>query len=87
MNTLALNDLSISKNLDRAALTAVKGGSEFHLRSSSSSLSAWSYDTLLSKDYVGTTWHDGYLSKQYTEGYKRTRTETQYRSYDHFVRI
>jgi hypothetical protein len=87
MNTIALNDLTISKNLDKTAMTAIKGRGEWHLRSSSSSMSGWSYDTLLSKDYQGQQFHDGYLSKHYIEGYKRTRVETQYRSYDHFVRV
>ena len=87
MNAIALNDLSISSNLDRAAMTAIKGGSEWNLRSSASVMSGWSYDTLISNQYVGQTFHDGYLSKQTIEGYKRTRTETQYRTYDHFVRV
>ena len=68
-------------------MTAIKGGGEWHLRSSSNSMSGWSYDTLLSKDYQGQQFHDGYLSKHYIEGYKRTRTETNYRSFDHFVRV
>jgi hypothetical protein len=87
MNIIATNDLSISSNLDRAAMSAVKGGGEFALRSSYNTLSAWSYDTLLSKEYQGQKFNDGYLSKHYIEGYKRTRTETNYRTFDHFVKV
>jgi hypothetical protein len=39
------------------------------------------------KSYVGTTFHDGYLTKQYNEGWKRTRTQTEYSYWDHFVRV
>ena len=87
MNAIALNDLSISKDLDTAAMTAIKGGSEWHLRSSFIATSGWSNYSLMYKNYVGKTFHDGYLSNQTNEGWKRTRTQTEYSYWDHFVRV
>ena len=39
------------------------------------------------QSYVGTTFHDGYLSRQYREGWKRTRVQTEYSTWNHFVRV
>ena len=39
MNTLNLNDLSLSQALDRKAMTQLTGGADWHLRSSSISAS------------------------------------------------
>ena len=87
MNAIALNDLSISKDLDKAAMTAIKGGSEWNLRSSGIATTDWSGYTNMFKSYVGQTFHDGYLTRQYNEGWKRTRTQTEYSYWDHFVRV
>jgi hypothetical protein len=87
MNALTLNDISISNELDAAAMTAIKGGSDWHQRSSGVATSDWSGYTLMSSSYVGQTFHDGYLSKQTNEGWKRTRTQTEYSYWDHFVRV
>ena len=80
-------DLTISKSLDRNAMQSLKGRGEWHMRSSSISTGAWSGMVNTFKTYVGQTFHDGYLSKQYNEGWKRTRTQTEYSYWDHFVRV
>jgi hypothetical protein len=87
MNALSLNDLTVSKDLDRAALVAIKGGSDWNLRSTSIGTTEWSAYSNMYKSYVGTTFHDGYLTKQYNEGWKRTRTQSEYSYWDHFVRV
>jgi hypothetical protein len=87
MNAIALNDLNTSQNLDKAALTAIKGRGDWHQRSVGIATSDWSGYTNMYKSYVGQTFHDGYLSRQYNEGWKRTRTQTEYSYWDHFVRV
>ena len=87
MNALAINDLSITKDLDTTAMTAIKGGSDWNQRSSGIATTDWSGYTNMFKSYVGTTFHDGYLTRQYNEGWKRTRTQTEYSYWDHFVRV
>ena len=87
MNTLAINDIDVSQALDRQAMTDLTGGSEYHLRSSYISTGAWSGYTLMFAQYVGTTFHDGYLSRQSYEGWKRTRVQTEYSYWDRFVRV
>ncbi|HEY5756819.1 MAG TPA: hypothetical protein VIU34_13400, partial [Steroidobacter sp.] len=60
----------------------------WHLRSSFISTGAWSGYQQFYNQYVGLTYaHDGYLSRQTYEGFKRTRTQTEYSYWDHFVRV
>ena len=80
-------DLIVSKDLDRAAMTAIVGRGEWHQRSATVDTGAWSGYVSTFKTYIGQTFHDGYLSKQYNEGWKRTRTQTEYSYWDHFVRV
>jgi hypothetical protein len=87
MKAIQLADLTLSADLDVAAMTATIGGSEWNLRSSAVATTDWSAYTNMYKSYVGTTFHDGYLTKQYNEGWKRTRTQTEYSYWDHFVRV
>ena len=87
MNTLNLNDLSLSQALDRKAMTQLTGAGDWHLRSSSIATGSWSGYTQTFSQYVGQTFHDGYLSRQTYEGWKRTRTQTEYSYWDHFVRV
>lgn len=87
MNALAINDLSISSNLDRAAMTAIKGGADWVLKSSYISTGSWSAYSLTSQSYQGQKFNDGYLSKHYVEGWKRTRNQTEYSTWDHFVKV
>ena len=87
MNAIALTDLAVSKALDRKALAAVLGGSEWHLISSSISTGAWSGYSRTSQSYRGTTFHDGYLSRQYVEGWRRTRTQVESSYWNHYVKV
>ena len=68
-------------------MAELTGGAEWHLRSSYISTGSWSGYTQMFKTYIGQTYHDGYLSKQTYEGWKRTRTQTEYSYWDHFVRV
>jgi hypothetical protein len=85
--TLTIQDLNASQTLDRQARQMIRGRGEWHLLSTSISTGAWSGYVNTYKNYVGTTFHDGYLSKQYSEGWKRTRTQTEYSAWNHFVRV
>jgi hypothetical protein len=87
MTILAISDLAASEALDRQAMADIKGGSEWHLSSSWISTGAWSGYSQMFSSYVGITFHDGYLSRQTYEGWKRTRTQTEYSYWDHFVRV
>ena len=87
MTTLNLNDLTLSQALDRKSMTELTGAGDWHLRSSFISTGSWSGYTQMFSSYVGQTFHDGYLSRQTYEGWKRTRTETEYSYWDHFVRV
>lgn len=87
MNALAIIDLNVSADLDRQALAGVKGAGEWHLLGSSIVTGSWGSYQNRYKNYVGTTFHDGYLSRQYREGWKRQRTQTEYSTWDHFVRV
>jgi hypothetical protein len=87
MTTLILSDLAVSEALDRKAMAELKGGSEWELYSSWISTGAWSGYSQMFSSYVGITFHDGYLSRQTYEGWKRTRVQTEYSYWNHFVRI
>ena len=87
MTALVINDLNIGKELDRQALAKVIGRGMWHLKSKSYSMSGWSGYQLLSSDYQGITYHDGYQSKHYIQKWKRTRTQTEYSSWDKYVRV
>lgn len=87
MTNLKLNDLNLSQALDRTAMTELTGGGEWHLRSSFVSTGSWSGYSRMFSQYVGQTYHDGYLSRHTYEGWKRTRTQTEYSYWDHFVRV
>jgi hypothetical protein len=87
MSTLMINDLSMGKELDRAALANLTGRGEWHRISRSVSTGAWGSYSRLSKQYVGTKMHDGYLSRQYRERWLRKRTQYEYTSWNHYVRV
>ena len=87
MTTLQLNDLNLSQALDRKAMTELTGGYEWHLRSSYVATGSWSGYTQFSSQYQGITLHDNYWSRHTYEGWKRTRTQTEYSYWDHFVRV
>ena len=87
MSTLMINDLTMGKELDRDALTNLTGRGEWHLLSRTVATGAWSSYSRLSKQYVGTTFHDGYLSRKYRERWLRKRTQYEYTTWCHYVRV
>jgi hypothetical protein len=87
MTTLNIADLDTSQALDRKALSEVTGRGDWHMRSSFVSTGSWSGYTQMFSNYIGTTFHDGYLSRQTYEGWQRSRTQTEYSYWDHFVRV
>lgn len=87
MTTLNIADLKTSQAMDRKALNEVTGRGDWALRSSFVSTGSWSGYTQMFSSYVGITFHDGYLSRQTYEGWKRTKTDTEYSYWDHFVRV
>ena len=64
----------------------MKGRGEWHLLSSFVDTGSSGNYTRMYANYVGTTFHDGYLSRHYSEGWQRQRTQTEYSYWDHFVR-
>jgi hypothetical protein len=87
MTALAIIDLNLGKDLDNQALASISGKGSWHLLGKSISTSSWSSYSRRYQSYVGTTFHDGYLSRQYREGWKRTRVQTEYSTWNHFVRV
>ncbi|MDY6949648.1 MAG: hypothetical protein SXG53_28560 [Pseudomonadota bacterium] len=87
MTTLNLGDLSLSQALDRKSMSELRGGGEWHLRSSFVASGAWSGYSYVSGQYQGLTFHDNYLSRHTYETWKRTRTQTEYSYWDHFVKL
>jgi hypothetical protein len=87
MNAIAINDLSLSNDLDRAAMTTITGRGEWHQNSASVVQGSWSGYTQRYKIYIGQKFHDGYLSKETAEGWQRTKTDVEYSTWSHFVRV
>ena len=87
MSSLQISDINASQALDLKAMNEITGKGDWHMRSSFVSTGAWSGYSAMYYNYVGTTFHDGYLSRQYDGGYRRTRTQTEYSYWDHFVRV
>ena len=85
MNTLSINDISVSEALDRAAMTELNGGSAWHYKGANVYTGAWSGYTLMSKQYQGYVAHDGGYDHKYAEVWRRTRVQTEYSYWDHFV--
>ncbi|HEY0683217.1 MAG TPA: hypothetical protein VGD45_12870 [Steroidobacter sp.] len=87
MNTLQINDLELSEALDRESMAALAGGNAYHQTGATYYNGAWSGYTLMSAQYQYTTIHDGYWARKYSETWRRTRVQTEYSYWDHFVRI
>ena len=86
---ISLNDLSASVALDYKAMAELKGGNCESWQQVSSFLvtGAWGPYQQFYNAYVGITWHDGYLTRQTFEGWKRSRTQTEYSYWNHWVCI
>jgi hypothetical protein len=87
MTALAINDLNMGNELDRQALASIAGKGEWHKIGSSVSTGSWSGYKFRYATYKGITFHDGYLSRHTVEGWKRTRTQTEYSTWNHYVKI
>ena len=84
---IALNDLTVSNELDSNAMNAISGAGAWHRRYAFIRTSRWGSFRRTSKRYMGQKFHDGYLQKHYIEGWKRSRTQTEYSSWDHYVKV
>ena len=87
MNAIALNDLPVCNDLDSQAALAIAGAGAWHRRSVSISTGSFGGYSRRYQSYQGIRFHDGYLQKHYIEGWKRTRTQTEYSSWDHNVKV
>ena len=87
MTAIAINDLSMSNELDRNALADINGRGQWHLIISSVSTGSWgAYQQFYSR-YIGTKFHDGYLSRHYVKGFQRTRVQTETSYWNQYVRV
>lgn len=86
MTALALNDLSISEELDSKAMDAVTGRGDWHKYYDQTTNGAWSGWIFKSSSYQGITYHDGYQVKHTKEGWNKTRLQTRVTFWDHYVR-
>jgi hypothetical protein len=87
MNQLALVDLDNSQALAHQAMCDLTGGGDRQLISSSTVYGPWSeYQRLFRQDVYLTT-HDNYKAVHSYEGFKRSRTLTEYSYWLHTVRV
>ncbi|MEM9624469.1 MAG: hypothetical protein AAF993_22705 [Pseudomonadota bacterium] len=84
---IALTDLAVSQDLDSQAMNAVQGAGAWHKRYSFISTGSWGAYKRTSVNYRGIKFHDGYLHRHYIEGWKRSRTQTEYSSWNHYVKV
>jgi len=84
---IAMNDLAISQDLDNQAMSTVKGAGAWHRRYAVMSTGRFGAYQRTSVSYRGIKFHDGYLQRHYIEGWKRSRTQTEYSSWDHYVKV
>ena len=87
MTAIALNDLNLCNELDSIASTAIAGAGAWHRRGASISTGSFGAYRRTSQSYQGIRFHDGYLQRHYIEGWMRQRTQTEYSSWDHNVRV
>ena len=84
---IALNDLSIANDLDSQAMNTVSGAGAWHRRYAFIRTGSFGSYSRTSKRYQGIKFHDGYLHRHYVEGWKRSRTQTEYSSWNHYVKV
>ncbi len=82
MSAIAINDLNTGQDLDRTAMMALVGGSEWHYLGSTYSLGSWN-KIGESSSYQGLTWHDGFFKRKYRV--RKTYRQVNYR-YDYYNR-
>jgi len=86
MNAIALNDLSLSQDLDRQALSTIKGSGSFDsMIGSYSTYSAWGSGTFGGSTLVDNSiFHNGKWTKEVIEQWSRTRVETRHETWQRF---
>lgn len=86
MNAIALNDLSLSQDLDRQALCAIKGSGSFdYLIGSYSTYSAWGNRIYGGGSIVNPKiYHNGKYTEQRIEQWTRSRTETSHETWNRY---
>jgi hypothetical protein len=84
---ISLIDLPVSLALDHKAMAELKGSGcdDWQFLGSNIVTGPWSGYKPLYVNYVGITFHDGYLSKQTMEAFARTRTQTEYSYWYHWT--
>ena len=87
MTVLAINDLAMGKELDRAAMAQLTGRGTWHMISKTITTGSWSGYTDYSKVYKGTKFHDGYLSRHYVVKSLRTRKQYEWTSWNKYVKV
>ena len=87
MTTLALVDITASQALDCKAMAALRGGAQDHLAYKYTSYSAWSSMSRFYQQRIGYTWHDGYLTNHYYEGWQKQRTEYETSYWNRYYRV
>ena len=87
MTTLKLVDLDSSAALVRSAMAALLGGNSWVLRTATVVSGAWSAQQRFYYQSMGRTTHDNYPAWWSLEGWKRSRTQTEYSYWDHFVKV
>lgn len=84
MMTLPLNDLVCSEALDHKTMVELKGG-ERRLRYAV--IVNGPTTVTVTSQFLGLTFHDGYLSRHTLDMYKRTTIQTEYSYWDNFIRV
>ena len=88
MNALVISDLAVGNDLDRAAMAELSGrGTIWEKLGSSISTGSWSGYSRRYSSYLGTVVKNGYLHRKYREGFKRTRTQTEYSTWHKYVKV
>lgn len=83
----ALIDLPVSAELDNDAMSAISGAGQWHRTSVRVYTGSWgNYKSFLNR-YIGTKFHDGYLSREYRRGFTRQRTQTEVSYWNQYVRV
>ncbi len=87
MTAIAINDLSLSNELDRNAMTDINGRGQWHLIAKGISTGAWGGYQQFYSNYRGIKFHGGYLSRHYVKGFRRFRVQTETSYWNQYVRV
>jgi hypothetical protein len=88
MNALHIDNLPLSLELDKAAMSAILGGGRVayeYLGSSVGSLSSWQYTGVRSSSYLGTVYLSGKgWTRKYRTSYQYKRQQYKYDYFNEF---